>query len=137
MSTTANGVNDSQVASSSTNKDPWEVLQEWGRDAVAALKDASKLDVSTFTGEVRGILVYESGSFQFKTDALSTALGDTVSLVAHTHIEIDQDQLLFVGKGWKDETADLLAAHNTAVQAATDARLAFVKALADMFPKKS
>lgn len=121
---------------------PKEQVSNWVAVVAAHIKDATDLDVSTYTGNVAGLFKSSGESFKFDMETFVKAMNPSttgekpVSLVAHTHIEIDQDQMLFVAAGLDDEQAKLLEMHREAVKAATEARVAFVKAIAEMIHLK-
>lgn len=108
-------------------------FKKWLDGVAEKLKDATALDVSTFSGDIKGIFDVDGESFKFNVNKFKTAMeGNTVALIAHTHQEIDHDTLLFVKSNLTEQEQKLVASHNEAAEAAAASRAAFIKLLTNL-----
>jgi hypothetical protein len=87
-------------------------------------KDISTLDVTTLTGTITYKGVDATDLYKNIKDMASS--GD-LRVVAMTHKDVDHDTVLFVSEGLPESASALLKAHDAAVVAAENARLAFLK----------
>ncbi|TND08841.1 MAG: hypothetical protein FD123_1695 [Bacteroidetes bacterium] len=107
-----------------------EKIKEWLQKVNEGIKDAVTLDVTTLTGDdLKGVITFDETTLRFSItkDSIQKA-----TLLAHTHIEIDQDTLLFIKSPLSESEKGILDVHNAAAKAAIEARHAFVKMIAEI-----
>lgn len=96
--------------------------------------DFTTLEVTTMTGDISNLASNE-GKFDAKNliSQMSDADGvmnQKIKIIAHSHIDFDQDTLLFVKEKLEDSEEKLFLMHKTAVENAQKSRenmLRFIK----------
>ena|SRR6185436_2331026 len=108
-------------------------IQEWLDKIKDGISDAVTLDVTTISGTAAGIVALDTtapaNAVSYKITQASVA---NAVLIAHTHIAIDQDSVVYIKSPLTEDEKSILDSHNAAVKAAVEARQAFVKMLADL-----
>lgn len=112
--------------------DPKLEVKEWIDKIKAGLKDAVTLDVTTITGDAAGIISLDTSSPNAVSYKITQASVANATLIAHTHVEVDQDTVLYIKSPMTEDEKVLLDSHHDAVMAAVEARQAFVKMLVDI-----
>jgi hypothetical protein len=115
-------------------------LKTFFKGFAEAVKDASALQVLTFTGQIQSMIIPEKNKEgtkhtgigvnweDFFTQAVNTA-GGQLKLIAATQVEVDGDTILFVAE---NPPVRLVDAHLEAVAAAQEYRQNLVTAVIDL-----
>ncbi|MEL6922728.1 MAG: hypothetical protein AAFO94_01690 [Bacteroidota bacterium] len=117
-----------------------EELKGIAKKIKAGARDFTTLEVTTLSGEVNQILNAD-GKFKLKdvVKTLSNKSGTTkakIQLVAHTHIDFDNDTINFVKKELTTDERNLFALHESAILSAQTARKSFLRFLMEILDDK-
>ncbi len=99
-----------------------------------AAKDFSSVEVTTMTGDVKKIFNDEQ-----KIDLKSTlttmqgATGGEIRLLAHTHIDFDQDATQYFNEDIGEKDVYMLEMHQAMVDSAVESRHAFYEFVKEVF----
>ena len=115
-------------------------LQSIAKKIKAAGQDFTTLEVTTLSGEVSQIL-NSDGKFKLKevVKSLSSKSGTTkakIDLIAHTHVDFDNDTVNFVKKDLTTDERNLFGLHESAILSAQTARKSFLRFLMDVLDNK-
>ena len=107
-------------------------------DAVDALEKAAKdfttLDVTTVTGDVNQI-IDKNNKISVKSllsELKEGNISGKIEVVAHTHVDFDQDATQFINKDLSSKK-DLFLLHQNMVKSSIESRNAFIKFLKEVF----
>lgn len=95
-----------------------------------AAKDLSSIEVTTLTGDIKQTFD-EHGEIDLKKALNDLNAGGSTSgkieVVAHTHIDFDQDAIMFVSKDATNKHHELYELHKEAIASSQAARQSFLR----------
>lgn len=95
--------------------------------------DIVTLDVTTLSGTITITAKAEEVNPKMVFEALKNATADAnMTIVAHSHLDLDGDVLLFVKQSLTEAEKPLLDAHNAMVKSSQEARISMLRAIKDL-----
>ncbi|PID94812.1 MAG: hypothetical protein CSA95_02175 [Bacteroidetes bacterium] len=98
-----------------------------------AAKDVSSVEVTTLTGDVKKVFNGEKIDLKSTVESLKGDTQGEVRLLAHTHIDFDQDATQFFSDDIAEKDALLLELHQEMVDSAMASRSAFLDFVKEIF----